>query len=100
MIFLDYRFTIPNFPSRLLSYLQAGMPVISCTDPATDIGEIAEAGGFGWKCPSNDTEAFRSVVERACKGELAAMGAAGQKYFLDHYTAEQGYEIIMRGLER
>ena len=23
MIFLDHRFTIPNFPSRLLSYMQA-----------------------------------------------------------------------------
>ena len=29
MIFLDSRFTIPNFPSRLLSYLQAGLPVIT-----------------------------------------------------------------------
>lgn len=100
MLFLDYRFTIPNFPSRLLSYLQAGLPVISCTDPATDIGEITEAGGFGWKCPSNDTEAFYTVVKKACEADLAAMGDAGRKYFLDHYTAEQGYEIIMRGLER
>lgn len=100
MLFLDYRFTIPNFPSRLLSYLQAGLPVISCTDPATDIGEITEAGGFGWKCPSNDTEAFYAVVKKAYKADLAAMGDAGRKYFLDHYTAEQGYEIIMRGLER
>ena len=33
LIFLDYRFTIPNFPSRLLSYLEYKMPVIACTDP-------------------------------------------------------------------
>ena len=26
LIFLDRRFTIPNFPSRLLSYMQASMP--------------------------------------------------------------------------
>ncbi|EKC47374.1 hypothetical protein OBE_15744, partial [human gut metagenome] len=29
MIFLDYRFTIPNFPSRLLSYMQAKIPVLA-----------------------------------------------------------------------
>ena len=39
LIFLDHRFTIPNFPSRLLSYMQAGLPVLACTDPNTDIGK-------------------------------------------------------------
>ena len=29
MIFLDHRFTIPNFPSRLLGYMQAGLPVLA-----------------------------------------------------------------------
>ena len=41
MIFLDHRFTIPNFPSRLLSYMQAKIPVLACTDVNTDIGKIA-----------------------------------------------------------
>lgn len=100
LLFLDHRFTIPNFPSRLLSYLQAGLPVIACTDPATDIGDIAQAGGFGWKCPSDDPAAFVRTVERACSADLAAMGDAGRMYFSAHYTAEQSYEIIMRGLER
>lgn len=96
LIFLDYRFTIPNFPSRLLSYLQQGMPVIACTDPCTDVGDIAEAGGFGWKCPSNDTEAFARTVELACRADRTAMGAAARAYLLAHYTAEQGYHIIMK----
>lgn len=100
LLFLDHRFTIPNFPSRLLSYLQAGLPVIACTDPATDIGDIAQAGGFGWKCPSDDPAAFVRTVERACSADLASMGDAGRMYFSAHYTAEQSYEIIMRGLER
>ena len=46
MIFLDYRFTIPNFPSRLLSYMQAGISVLACTDPNTDIGKVIVDGGF------------------------------------------------------
>ena len=95
LIFLDYRFTIPNFPSRLLSYLQKSMPVIACTDPSTDIGDIAGAGGFGWTCPSNDTQAFADTVKIACKVDRAAMGAAAREYLLAHYTAEQSYHIIM-----
>ena len=33
LIFLDFRFTIPNYPSRLLPYLMSSKPIIACTDP-------------------------------------------------------------------
>ena len=33
LIFLDYRFTIPNYPSRLLPYLMSKKPILACTDP-------------------------------------------------------------------
>lgn len=99
MIFLDHRFTIPNFPSRLLAYMQAGLPVLACTDAVTDIGAIAEEGGFGWHCLSKDVAAFVKVVETACAADLPAMGAAGQAYFLTHYTAQQAYQSIMKEME-
>ncbi|MCG8776503.1 glycosyltransferase family 4 protein, partial [Tenacibaculum finnmarkense] len=38
LIFLDENFLIPNFPSRLLSYLEMKIPVLSATDCNTDIG--------------------------------------------------------------
>lgn len=94
LLFLDYRFTIPNFPSRLLAYMQAGLPVLSCTDPNTDVGDIIAAGGFGWKCYSNDAEQFARAVDAACKADLAKMGAAGKAYLSANYTVEQGYQII------
>lgn len=97
LLFLDYRFTIPNFPSRLLSYLQASMPVIACTDPHTDIGTICEEGGFGWKCLSNDVSKFTAAVDEACQEDLVSMGQAGRAYLMEHYTVAQSYEIIMKG---
>lgn len=99
LLFLDYCFTIPNFPSRLLAYMQAGLPVLSCTDPNTDVGDTIEAGGFGWKCYSNDVDRFCLAVDTACKADLAEMGAAGRAYLSAHYTAEQSYQIIMETKE-
>lgn len=96
MIFLDHRFTIPNFPSRLLSYIQAGLPVLACTDPNTDIGKVIVDGGFGWWCESNDVQAFSELVNNACKADLNEMGKKGTQYLLDNYTSAKGYEIIMR----
>ena len=95
LLFLDYRFTIPNFPSRLLSFMQAELPVLCCTDPNTDVGDVAVAGGFGWKCMSNDVSAFCRTLDDACRADRRAMGAAGKAYLKAHYTAEQGYHIIM-----
>lgn len=44
MIFLDHRFTIPNFPSRLLAYMQARIPVLAVTDVHTDVGKVITEG--------------------------------------------------------
>ena len=96
LIFLDHRFTIPNFPSRLLSYMQSRMPVLACTDPNTDIGEVIVEGGFGWWCESNSVEKFTKAVDLAIKEDLEQMGDNGYEYLKDHYTAKQGAEIICK----
>lgn len=98
LIFLDHRFTIPNFPSRLLSYMQAKMPVIACTDINTDIGKVAEEGGFGVWCESNDPSSFTAAVDKLLDADLKAMGNTGYEYLKAHYTAEKACEIILQNV--
>ncbi|MBO7187809.1 MAG: glycosyltransferase family 4 protein [Clostridia bacterium] len=95
MIFLDYRFTIPNFPSRLLSYMQAGLPVLSCTDPNTDIGQVIVNGGFGASCFSNDIIKFKTTVENLLSSNLTDMGNNAVTYLKDNYLTANSYEKIM-----
>lgn len=98
LIFLDHRFTIPNFPSRLLSYMENSLPVLACTDSNTDIGKIIENGNFGWWCESNNENLFYKTVNNICKSknELEQIGANARDYLEEHYTTEQSYQIIMR----
>lgn len=96
MIFLDYRFTIPNFPSRLLSYMQAGIPIFACTDKNTDVGKVITENGFGWWCESNNTEVFSSKVGEILRADISEMPAKMKEYFLENYTAEKASEIILR----
>ena len=100
MIFLDHKFTIPNFPSRLLAYLQAGIPVLAVTDPNTDIGKVIVDGGFGWWCESNDVKVFHEKIQEACKSDLISMGAKGFQHLEKQYSVEKSCEIIMRHLVR
>lgn len=95
MIFLDYRFTIPNFPSRLLTYMQAGLPVLCCTDENSDIGKVVTEGGFGWYCPSNNSTAFAEKIDEICKSDCN-MKETELKYLKEHYSVQEQYKIISR----
>ena len=99
MIFLDHRFTIPNFPSRLLGYMQAGLPVLACTDPNTDIGQVITDGGFGWWCESNDTAAFGEAVRKALASDGEQMKQQELAYLHEHYAAQKACQTILTGLE-
>ncbi len=96
LIFLDHRFTIPNFPSRLLSYIQSKMPVLACTDPNTDIGDVITQNGFGWWCESNSVDDFTKTVDTAVASNIKEIGENGFKYLLENYTSEKSYQIILK----
>lgn len=97
LIFLDYRFTIPNYPSRLLPYLKEKKPIIAATDPNTDVGTIAEQNGYGFACRSNDIKAFVGCVHQFVdKPEIIhTMGEKGYDFFVKNYTVDNTYSAIM-----
>ena len=95
LIFLDYRFTIPNYPSRLLPYLKEKKPVIAATDPNTDVGTIAEKNGYGLWCPSNDVLSFVQCVKKMLQSDLVQMGENGYQFYKDNYTVEHTYNAIV-----
>ena len=94
LVFLDKRFTIPNFPSRLLAYMQAGLPVICATDKNSDVGSTCADGGFGWWCESRDADDFVHLVNEAIKADLASMGERAIAYLKENYTVEKAYKTI------
>lgn len=93
LIFLDYRFTIPNFPSRLLAYMQAGLPVLACTDSNTDIGKVIVDNGLGWWCESNKVELFTKTINNL---ELVNIKNENINYCLNQiYSVEISYNTII-----
>lgn len=99
MIFLDHRFTIPNFPSRLLSYMQAKIPVLAATDPNTDIGKVIADGKFGWWCESNDVVSFGELINQIVMDDLVERGTNGKEYLEKKYTVTMAYEIVAKRLQ-
>jgi glycosyltransferase involved in cell wall biosynthesis len=100
MIFLNKNFTIPNFPSRLLSYLEMSMPVIASTDLNTDIGTIIEKAECGFWIESGDINSLQKAILKICSNkELFKKMKENSRYLLNSkYTVDKSYNLIMEKL--
>lgn len=87
MVFLDSRFTIPNYPSRVLTYMEYEIPVLVCSDPVSDLGKTAADNGFGCFCRSDDPSAFSACLDTLCQADRKQMGRAARAYLASHFTA-------------
>ena len=96
LIFLDHRFTIPNYPSRILSYMENKMPVLCATDVNTDIGKIAEENGYGYWCESVKPENFTALVDKILASDRKAMGEKGYQFLKENYLVEHTYNAIVK----
>lgn len=96
LIVLDHRFTIPNYPSRILPYMQESKPILAATDCATDLKETIEEGGFGWWCPSDDPAAFERLIDEIVrkKAQLPELGSKGRAYMEEHFSVTRCVKTI------
>lgn len=99
LIFLDHRFTIPNFPSRLLGYMQAKIPVLAVTDPNTDIGKVIIEGGFGWWCESHSVDDFYKIVNVICNDISKQEKNNSFIYLSNNYSTRISYRMIINHFE-
>lgn len=97
IISLDVRFTIPNYPSRMLGYMAAAKPMLACTDRSTDVKELlTEEADCGLWCASDDVNAFCENVERLCADEALRrrLGGNGRRYLEQYFNVRRSAELI------
>lgn len=95
LISLDYRFTIPNYPSRILSYMENATPVLCATDSNTDIGRLVEDYKFGHSCLSNSVSDFINCLEKFKNDDLEKMGHRARQTCEEIFTVEECYNRII-----
>lgn len=89
IISLDHRFTIPNYPSRILSYMEYAMPVLAATDKNTDFRKLIEDANCGYWCESTSPDNFVVLVKRICEDcDREVIGMNGRWYMEEHFTVE------------
>ncbi len=96
LIFLDKRFLIPNFPSRLLSYLEMKLPVISATDKNTDVGDVIEEAKCGYKVLAGNQKDMQNKINKILnEDDLKELSDNSYSLLLDKYTVDKSYKLIL-----
>lgn len=95
MIFLHKDFTIPNFPSRLLAYLEMKMPVLAATDVNTDIGKIIEEAKCGYWVEAGDANGIQVKISQLCADNLDILGDRSWNLLQNEYLVERSYNLIV-----
>jgi glycosyltransferase involved in cell wall biosynthesis len=95
LIFLDKNFLIPNFPSRLLSYLEMKIPVLAATDANTDIGDIIEKANCGYKVIAGNQNEMQIKLEALLHNDLCKLGDNAEKLLMSEYLVDRSYNLII-----
>lgn len=96
LVLLDYRFTIPNIPSKTLTYFKNRVPIMAATDNNTDFKQMLEDSGSGLWCESNDVYSFKEKLDFliANKKVRKEMGENGRLFLEKNLTTEVSVKIL------
>lgn len=98
MILLSPKFSIPNFPSRLLTYLEFGLPVFSATDTNTDLPDIIKKNGFGNCAISGELDSTLEIINRLTENKdlRFVMGKNSLDFLKKNYDVSISYNKIIK----
>lgn len=96
LVNLSEKFTIPNIPSRTLSYWEAKIPVLAAIDTNTDFGDILALSESGLSSFTGDIDSYINNFEKLYEDKelRSKMGENGYRYLKDNCTVDRAYSII------
>lgn len=97
LILLDNKYSYPQFPSRLLGYLERKMAVLCAVNKETDLGDIVEKHNAGMNTIHGNMDNFTQAIKRLSENRdlIREMGQNGYSLLQNRYDVKQSYKIIM-----
>lgn len=96
LIILNKKFTIPNYPSRILSYFEYGLPVLAATDKNTDFKNLIENSGSGHWIEAGNIDEFNLKLNDLANSEQKRndFGRSGRQYLEDNFNVNVSVKIL------
>nr|WP_299172547.1 glycosyltransferase family 4 protein [uncultured Allomuricauda sp.] len=101
LISLSEHFTIPNIPSKSLSYYNAKIPILASIDLNTDFGELLDKYGTGVWAEAGNTSALKEkLLDLYNNPEMAKeMGENGYTYMKNELSTDQAFKTVLNEIK-
>ena len=100
LISLSEKFTIPNIPSKALSYYNTKTPILASIDENTDFGRILESLNTGFWSQAGNTKELKSKLIALYENKKLRkeMGENGHAYMKECLSSHNAYLTVINEL--
>lgn len=77
------------FPSKIVTYLAAGRPIIASVDPESEVAYITRESGAGKVVAAADPEALLAAIRELRENDLQQLGRNGRSYARRRWAASR-----------
>lgn len=86
------------FPSKIVTYLSAGCPVVASVDPENEVARITRESGAGRVAMAEDPEALLNAILELRNSDLRRIGANGRNYAFQRWSSKRVLDHLERSL--
>jgi colanic acid biosynthesis glycosyl transferase WcaI len=94
--------SLASVPSKLISYLLAGQPVLAMVLPESETANMVRRAGAGWIVPPDNPDALAAEIRNIASlpaGELHSLGKSGKAFADENLCRESNLPKVVRILE-
>ena len=97
LVSINENYRVPTCPSKAISYMAAGVPILAMINPDNDYGQIIERCGAGYWAVGSDKERVVELFDRIYKDVALRdrMGNSGIRFYQENCTPEVAYQTII-----
>lgn len=93
LVSINENYAVPTCPSKAVSYMSMGIPVLAMINPGSDYGKVLEDAGAGYWAVGSDKETTMAKFEKIYKDKelRESMSQAGKLFYEKNCTPMVAY---------
>ena len=97
LVSINENYRVPTCPSKAISYMAAGVPILAMINPGSDYGQWIEDSGSGYWVVGSDKERTVALFNRIYHDEelRKQMSKLGRAFYVKNCTPETAYKTMI-----
>lgn len=102
LVSISERYGVPTCPSKAVSYMSLGVPILAMINPNSDYGEIIEQAGAGYWSVGSDRERVVELFDKlyADASLRVSMRDAGKEFYCKNCSESVAYATMTEQMQR